>query len=66
MDLIINGQTYRHEGTGALIELMREYKAEPGRTAVMINGIIVRKNQLDSATLAEGDQVELITIAAGG
>ena len=66
MDLIVNGQSYRHQGGGALIELMRECNADPGRTAVMVNGVIVRKGQMDSAMLADGDQVELIMIAAGG
>ncbi len=66
MNLIVNGEAYRHDGHGTLIDLLRECKAEPGRTAVMINGVVVRKSQLDSATLSEGDQVELIMIAAGG
>src|SRR5512139_207325 len=66
MNLIVNGEAYQHDGQGALTDLLRECKAEPGRTAVMINGAVVRKGQLDDARLSEGDQVELITIAAGG
>jgi thiamine biosynthesis protein ThiS len=66
MNLIVNGDEYRHEGQGTMAELFRELQAEPGRTAVMVNGEVVRKSRLDSVRLSDGDQVELIMITAGG
>ena len=66
MDLVVNGDVYHHSGQGTIVELLQEYKAEVGRTAIMVNGEVVSKSRLDSVKLSDGDQVELITIAAGG
>jgi thiamine biosynthesis protein ThiS len=66
MNLTVNGEAYRHDGQGTLAELFRELRAEPGRTAVMVNGEVVRKSRFDSVRLSDGDQVELIMITAGG
>jgi thiamine biosynthesis protein ThiS len=66
MDLVLNGEAYRHTGQATIAELLRECQAEPRRTAVMVNGDIVRKRDFDTVRLAEGDHVELIMITAGG
>ena len=66
MDLVVNGEAYRHNGQGSLAELLQEYAAEAGRTAVMVNGEVVRRSRFDSIRLCDGDQVELIMITAGG
>ncbi len=66
MDLVVNGAAYRHHGQGSLAELLQEYAAEPGRTAVMVNGEVVRKSRFDTTKLSEGDQVELLMFAGGG
>ena len=66
MDLVVNGEAYRHNGPATIAELLRECRAEAGRTAVMVNGEIVRKGDFDTARLSDGDFVELIMIAAGG
>ena len=66
MNLVVNGEAYRHNGQATIADLLRECHAEAGRTAVMVNGDIVRKGSFDSVSLSEGDRVELIVIAAGG
>ncbi len=66
MNLIVNGDSHNHEGQGAIEELLREYQAQPLRTAVMVNGEVVPRKAWDAIRLREGDQVELLTIAAGG
>ena len=66
MDLVLNGEAYLHTGQATIAELLRECQAEPRRTAVMVNGDIVRKSSFDSVRLSDGDRVELIVIAAGG
>jgi len=66
MDLVLNGEAYRLDGPATLAGLLRECQAEAGRTAVMVNGEVVRSSQYASVRLSEGDQVELIMIAAGG
>ena len=66
MDLVVNGEAYRHNGQATIADLLRECQAEAGRTAVMVNGGIVRKSEFDAVRLSDGDRVELIVIAAGG
>jgi len=66
MDLVLNGEAYRHTGQATIADLLRECQAEAGRTAVMVNGDIVRKSEFDTVRLSDGDHVELIMITAGG
>ena len=66
MDLVLNGEAYRHTGQATIAELLRECQAEPRRTAVMVNGDIVPKSSFDIVRLSDGDRVELIMITAGG
>jgi thiamine biosynthesis protein ThiS len=66
MDLVLNGEAYRHTGQATIAALLRECQAEAGRTAVMVNGEVVRKSNFDTVKLLDGDRVELIMIAAGG
>ena len=66
MDLVVNGEAYRHNGEATIADLLLECQAEAGRTAVMVNGDIVRKSAFDTVRLSDGDRVELIVITAGG
>ncbi len=66
MELVLNGEVHHHEGEPTLAELLKQCQAERGRTAVMVNGEVVRKGETDSVRLHDGDRVELIVIAAGG
>jgi thiamine biosynthesis protein ThiS len=66
MDLVVNGEAYRHNGQATIADLLRECQAEAGRTAVVVNGDIVRRSSFDIVRLSDGDHVELITITAGG
>jgi thiamine biosynthesis protein ThiS len=66
MKLLVNGEAFYHDGQPTLTELLREWQVVVPRTAVMVNGEVIRKQRLESVRLSEGDQVELITITAGG
>ena len=66
MDLVVNGEAYRHNGEATIADLLLECQAEAGRTAVMVNGDVMRKGTFDAVMLSDGDHVELIVIAAGG
>jgi thiamine biosynthesis protein ThiS len=57
---------YRHDGQATIADLLRECHAEAGRTAVMVNGDVLRKGSFETVRLSDGDHVELIVIAAGG
>ncbi|MFB3777746.1 MAG: sulfur carrier protein ThiS [Bryobacteraceae bacterium] len=66
MNLVVNGDAYRHEGSGTLAELFQELQAEPERTAVVLNGEVTPRGRWPEVKLAEGDRVELLTFAGGG
>ena len=70
MILIINGKR-RETAAATLVDLWREETAElnlesPVGYAAALNGKVVRKNKWQSATLAEGDRVEIIRAMHGG
>ncbi|MCL4401590.1 MAG: sulfur carrier protein ThiS [Acidobacteria bacterium] len=66
MNLVLNGQSHVHEGHGTLPELFAELRANPLTVAVMINGDVVPRSRWNSVRLAEHDEVEVLTISAGG
>jgi thiamine biosynthesis protein ThiS len=66
MEFVLNGEVHHHDGDGTLAELLKQCRAERARTAVMVNGEVVRKGEMDNFRLHDGDRVELIVIAAGG
>jgi len=66
MNLIVNGDSYRHNGQGSLLDLLHDYQAEPLRTAIMVNGEVITRKKWENVRLSEGDQVELLTFSAGG
>ena len=66
MNLTLNGEPYGHNGQGSIVELLRECRAEAARTAIVVNEQVVPRSRWDSIRLSEGDQVELLTITAGG
>lgn len=66
MNLVVNGEPHLHNGRGTIGELLRECRADPSRTAIMINGEVVLKSQWESVQLSERDQVELLVFVGGG
>lgn len=66
MNLIVNGKQHKHSGNGSLVELLSEIEANPEQVAIMINNEVIRKADKDTTTLHDGDQIEIVTYAAGG
>ncbi len=66
MDLVVNGERYDHQGEGSIPELLQECRAEPARTAVMVNEQVIPRSRWDTVRLSEGDHVELLMMTAGG
>jgi sulfur carrier protein len=66
MLLTVNGQPHELTGEGKVADLLQEVGCDPGRTALMVNGEVVRRDAWDAVTLQEDDQVELIVFAGGG
>ena len=66
MNFVLNGKTHKHNGDGSLTALLVEIEADNKPVAIMINGNIIKKENVDNASLQDGDQIEIITYAAGG
>ena len=66
MNLTVNGEEHSHEGDGSLESLLGEMQAVRGRVAVMINGNVVKRKDMPTTSLADGDNVEVMIFAGGG
>jgi sulfur carrier protein len=66
MVLLVNGQPHNLAGEGRIADLLREVGCDPGRTALMLNGEVVRRDAWDGVRLQENDRVELLVFAGGG
>jgi len=53
------------EGT-TIARLLRELALPPEQVAVERNGALVRRAEHATATLAEGDALEIVTLVGGG
>lgn len=66
MELTVNGKKERFDGVGTAAELVGALGIRRERVAVMVNGDVVRRADLESAALKDGDTVEIITMVGGG
>jgi len=66
MDLIVNGIAHRHGGDGTPAALLAECGAQPGRTALLVNGTVIPAARHNEPLLKTRDTVEILTFAGGG
>jgi sulfur carrier protein len=66
MNLIVNGEKYEHCGDGTVPALLAELGAEPGHTALTVNGDLVFSKDWNIFKLTDGDAVEVLTFVGGG
>ena len=66
LEVIVNGEPHRHQGNGSLLALVQEIGARPERTAVMLNGRVVKRAEWDAVRLATQDRVDVLMFAGGG
>ncbi len=66
MNFVLNGKPHMHNGNGSLSALLSEIQADQEQIAIMINNDIIKKENIGNITLQDGDQIEIITYAAGG
>ena len=67
MEIKLNGDTKEiNEGLTVAALVTGEGISEETRVAVLVNGDIVSKDDRVGTTFQAGDQVEIISIAAGG
>ena|ERR1043166_919354 len=66
MRLRLNGEEQAYDGVKTAGDLLDRLDMKRERVAVMINGDVVRRANLDAAKLHDGDVVEVITMVGGG
>ncbi len=47
-------------------DLVRELSLAPARIAIEVNQRVVRRDEWDQTTLAEGDRIEIVHFVGGG
>ena len=66
MRLTVNGERAEHADGLTVSVLLAALKLDPRRVAVERNKLIVRRAQFDRAALADGDELEIVTLVGGG
>ena len=66
MFLTVNGEKYEHGGDGTVPALLAALGAEPGHTALTVNGDLVFSKDWNIFKLTDGDAVEVLTFVGGG
>ena len=66
MQVIINGRPHRTPAAMSLAQAVALLTSAQAGVAAAVNGDIVRRAAWDSTSLADGDQVEVLTAVQGG
>ena len=66
MKLTVNGKDQDHDTVKTVADLLGLLDVPRERVAVMVNGTVIRRAELGTTTLREGDTVEIITMVGGG
>lgn len=66
MRIMINGQLHEKDEPLSVAGLLDEMALDRRRVAVELNRKIVRRDDYEAATLAEDDEIEIVTLVGGG
>ena len=66
MNLIINGNKTEIKDGLTISGLLESLEIQPGRVAVEVNLKIIKRCDLESHLLNEGDSVEIVNFVGGG
>jgi thiazole synthase len=64
--ILINAEPREFSSPLTVSDLLRQLGRDPKRLAVEVNEMVVRRDEQESRTLAEGDRVEIVTLVGGG
>ena len=64
--LTINGKERTLEAPTPLVDYLDSLEVNIRSIAVAHNGMVIRREEFDDVTLAEGDQVEIVRAVGGG
>lgn len=66
MKISFNGEKVDARGASNLAELVERFQLPPQTVLIEHNGLALHRHEWPQQALAEGDQVELIRVVAGG
>ena len=66
MKIILNGEDFEIAEPLSLSSLLAQLEIDSRRVAVEHNLIVVKREQLDTVTVSEGDQIEVVNFVGGG
>lgn len=66
MQVIINGEPHSMSAKMSLAQAVALLTTAPTGVAAAVNGDVVRRAAWDSTSLADGDEVEVLTAVQGG
>jgi sulfur carrier protein len=66
MQLSINGKDHAIEKADTVADVLNHLNIARERVAVVVNEQVVRRANLESTPLNEGDVIEIITMVGGG
>ncbi|HKB06856.1 MAG TPA: sulfur carrier protein ThiS [Candidatus Polarisedimenticolia bacterium] len=66
MTIILNGQERMAPAGSSVLALLETLGLAPGRVAVELNGVIVRRDTFARAILSDSDRIEVVHFVGGG
>ena len=66
MKIILNGENFEIAEPLSLSSLLAQLEIDTRRVAVEHNLIVVKREQLDTVTVREGDRIEVVNFVGGG
>jgi len=64
--ITINAESRSFPSPLTVADLLRQLGRDPKRLAVEVNEIVIRRDEQESRSLADGDRVEIVTLVGGG
>ena len=66
MKIVLNGRDFEIAEPLSLSSLLAQLEIDTRRVAVEHNLIVVKREQLDTVTVSEGDRIEVVNFVGGG
>ena len=66
MKIVLNGEDFEIAEPLSLSSLLAQLEIDTRRVAVEHNLIVVKRGQLDTVTVCDGDQIEVVNFVGGG
>jgi thiamine biosynthesis protein ThiS len=66
MRISLNGQETDAQGARTVAELVGRFELPPETVLIEHNGVALHRREWEQRSLAEGDQIEVVRVVAGG